>query len=585
MRIPTTLALTAALCATLATNADPIYTLTLKSGKIPADVKVENANGAIPSSSGYKRGHTEEGWTTGRFGDRGYVMLSPTFSLKNEESENILTLPAMEIPDGAFLRWDARSLIPERPETYSVEARAEGEETWTTLESIEEEKGFWRTRMASLSDYAGKMAELRFVCRSAKGYMLALDKVQVGVPEGVELICIEDNTEHFYGHESKHGEIKVRVLNAGTEVLGRVQCRIEGSSPIDGTTSDIRYGTGEEFELIFPESLDNDLTGEVGYKVYLICDDYIESHEVILYLITEGKLYCGTFSRNPLLDEGTGMWCNSCPKGTLELESLRREYGEQLITVTAHCNSLSDKLTTGYFDHLGYHAVPYMMLDRDKSTAGESTSKFGAYFAGLTTDAEIMIDDIALTGEDTAEVTATVRFADQIDNTADRYRIGYVVTADFNGERNPEYYQENSYNLPLYEQYYYLPSRIPGPLAYFHNVALTEAGAFDGLPESIPAAPEAMDGYAHTWSVGRPELLDDFSLGRIVAYVLDTKTGRILNATAARVDSFSGVERMESEASWRAPKGIFRLDGTKMEIHEESLPKGLYIIDGKKRAI
>lgn len=580
-------ALTGALCLMAATaGAEPTYTLTLKSGKIPADVKVENANGVAPDPTGYNRGWTENGWTADRFGDRGSVLLSPTYNAGNEECENILTLPMIEIEESSFLRWDARSVLPDRPEAYTVEIRPEGEEAWTVLESIQEEKGMWWTRMSSLDDYAGRRAELRFVARTAKGFMLALDKVSVGAAEGTELICLKDNTDRFYGRHSKNGKIRVTALNAGAESWGEIGCRIEGGSSSTMEMSGSGWSSGEETELEFtPHINTGDLTdgkGEVKYTVYCATDD----GEVI---ISEGSIYCSNYRITPLIDKGTGMWCNNCPAGVLNAESLKQSFGDGIIIADAH---VDDVLSTGYSDHLGFRAVPYFRVNRDAETGGSSLAPNLSKLAGDSDgNVEIGINDMTLSADqETLSVTAEVKSMNGIDNTTDRYRIGYVVTADIHDEENLAYYQENNCKMVNYDQYFYLPTYILSPLAYFHDVALTEEGAFDGLAGSLPASipgafPEMTASSTYTWEIRRPGLLDDFKRGRVAAYILDTETGHILNATAARVDSFSGTEGMEGEHARPAAKGIYRMDGTKVGETLDRLPAGLYIVDGKKTVV
>lgn len=569
----------ALLMLSFAAGAAPTYTLTLKNGKIPSDVKTENANGVLPTVNGYKRGWTEQGWMSDKFGDRGYVLLSPTYNADNQECENILTLPAMEITSGALLRWDARSVLPDRPEAYTVEIRAEGDDDWTPLESVPEEKGSWWTRMAWLDEYSGRRAEMRFVARSARGYMLALDNVSVGVPEGPEVICLEDNTDRFHGRHGDNGEVEVTLLNAGTEIYS-VSCRFEGQERSETIMITPAWYAGEEQTFRFHQDIPQDAEGEVKYTIF--CRPNTAEEE---YIIKEGTVWCSEYKITPFIDKGTGMWCNSCPKGVLDAAALKHSFGDGIVMVDAHVN---DIISSGYFSHLGFYAVPYFMANRNDKKKGETLSPtFANVVPGEEVTMGIRIEDLRLsTDGETLGVTASAESLTTVDNTGDRYRIGYVVTADIHDDDNILYYQENNVSIVKYDQYYYLPSRIPAPLAYFHDVALTEEGAFDGLEGSLPSEiqggiPGAAPEHSFSWEIRRPELLDDFTRARVVVYILDTETGHILNATAAQADSFSGAERIE-EAARPAMKGVYRMDGTKVGLPKESLPAGLYIIDGKK---
>lgn len=99
--------------------AETPYEVSFKAGIIPAGVSVANNNALLPNADGYKRGWTDIGWTVDRYGARGYVALSPTYTVTVDSdgktgpvspSENVLTLPLLTIKDGDFLKWDALSM-------------------------------------------------------------------------------------------------------------------------------------------------------------------------------------------------------------------------------------------------------------------------------------------------------------------------------------------------------------------------------------------------------------------------------------------------------------------------------------------
>lgn len=52
-----------------------------------------------------------------------------------------------------------------------------GRDIWVTLAEFEETDNSWERHMVDLADYSGKEIEIRFVCRSHHGYMLALSNI------------------------------------------------------------------------------------------------------------------------------------------------------------------------------------------------------------------------------------------------------------------------------------------------------------------------------------------------------------------------------------------------------------------------
>ncbi len=79
-----------------------------------------------------------------------------------------------------------------------------------------------------------------------------------------------------------------------------------------------------------------------------------------------------------------------------------------------------------YWPGLKFYAVPYMMIDRNRQSAGELDNNFDRQL-WTPVKAEIVPTSCDVTDYN-AEVGFKVRFADDTDNASDRYRIGYVVT-------------------------------------------------------------------------------------------------------------------------------------------------------------
>lgn len=238
------------------------------------------------------------------------------------------------------------------------------------------------------------------------------------------------------------------------------------------------------------------------------------------------------FMRRYLVDRGTGMWCVNCPAGDIAVEQLLELYGDRVITLNTHVNDALGNQT--YWNELNWYAVPYMMLNRIKASAGTNTNKFSQYYEQPTSFA-VGIDEIPAPQGRTLEMTAHVSVSEAIDNSDGRYRLGYVVTGDFHEPTNSEFFQKNNCTQPSYGPYYYLPTVIPPELMYYDDVTLTSDAAFSGIEGSLPDSMEAGTGYEVKWHAEVPELLSDASQARVVAYVIDVTTGEVQNADALRV--------------------------------------------------
>lgn len=222
------------------------------------------------------------------------------------------------------------------------------------------------------------------------------------------------------------------------------------------------------------------------------------------------------------------------------------------------------------------------MLNRVSASKGSSSSYFKLYY-DTPTEFLIKLTNVTAANSNTISVAAEVTSAKDLDNSDGRYRIGYVVTSDFYVPGNRNYFQINGCNSPKDEQFYYLPNPIYNDLVEFHNASLTCETAFDGMEGSIPNQLTAYQPATYSWEISRPELLQDINDGKVVVFILDTQTGEVQNAATAKVGEVSGVKDILNDTITEShAKGIYNMQGIRLDVEPSQLPAGLYIIDGKK---
>lgn len=551
------------------------YTLEFTNGRMPADVTVDNLNGAVPSNTGYRRGWTNRGWTIGQFGDKGYVAICPTYFKDDNTCESSITLPEQSVADTDMVRWEARAVYAPFEETYRIEARENGSETWNLIGEYTAGAS-WETHVMPLAGYAGKNVSIRIVCTSRNGYMLALAGMFVGTPDDIRLVA-DNNTRRYFGSEvaeSGLADVEVNVFNSGiTLESGSIVCLSDGTetSRIDITEP---WPTGESRRF--------HLAGEARMNVttgYSVVYRPAEGEDVPL---AAGKFFTSHFVRNILVDKATGMWCTNCTAGVIEMENLEREFGPNLIGVETHTagSSMDVLQNPQYYSQIQNYAVPMFMIDRIRASRDDNTGKFGPYY-DREVNFRVALRSINVGSDNSLAVTAEVESASDIDNSNGRYRIGYVLTADFHEEDSKIYFQQNGCSLPRHRQFYYLPSRIMSNLIWFHNVSLTSTDAFTGIEGSIPSTLNTGSSYPYSWNIPCPPLLDDVNKARVNIFVLDTQTGQIENACAARPGDLSEVPEIPVTDS-AAPEGIYTIQGFRLDCRTDELPTGLYIINGKK---
>ncbi|MDE5878237.1 MAG: hypothetical protein K2H47_12180 [Muribaculaceae bacterium] len=522
---------------TFASAPIDLWQTNFKNGRFPSGITTAALSEAQPIKDRYKNGYTEDGWIVKVFG-KAYCALSPTSTGVDTPVENVLNIPTVTVPneaEGAIVRWTARSVLPDMPEAYEVRVRTEDSDTWQVLCRVDEEQDVFTTRIAHLDDYAGQKIELQFACVSVNRYMLAIGEIYVGIPSA-PLLTGRNLTPRF-AENANPRNVKFSVFgsmfNCGAEIAegSELIIRAEGKdSAVWPVTYSVKTGETLDFDIPF-EAPDNATT---EYEVVLSTPDGNE-HQVIKSDVTRSG-----FARNLLVDEGTGIWCNNCPEGVLEIARLEQQYPGQMIAVCTHTNDIL--ANEEYWSHLNFYAIPYYLLNRKKSTAGGDTKKF-ADSLNDPTIASIKVSE-GPTG-DWEHVTATVEvmFDRDIDEP-ERYGVGYVLTSPYyRPDGNGRWMQQNICSLGVYEQYYFLPSVIPAELSFYKHVSLSASHAFDpvevvwdGNPAVVPAYTPGyvtldfgeLFTYPTDESVDPATIPDNVSL---VAYVMDNTDGTVLNAT------------------------------------------------------
>lgn len=526
------LALGTVLMTTLGGGAQN-YHPDVSAGVMPAGMSTSDNDGQTVPSSCYKNGITDRGWTVSGVGFKEFALISPSHSHEGKPQDNRLTIESLTIEPGAVIRWKARSIYPDFPDTYKVIAREKATGTETTLFSGTAPEAF-AYQCFDLAEFSGKEVEFVFICNSTNGYLLAVGDLFIGVPDEVSLIF--DNRTPFFHADSRRPEFNARLSCIGKSVsLSHATLSVEGME-------DIRVECGETLNP-------GDIT-EIKTE-FDIPYDTRASYTVTLY-DTDGEIagsmtataFSSRAERVLFVDEGTGMWCDYCASASREARILKSQYPGQVAVVSTHSSDTFAQETYNA-DMQWTTGFPAFRMNRNSRTSSGST---GGFTFGLYEPTEIALKLTRLaTG-----FRATVCAPDGLDNSDDRYRLAYVVTADFHTtETSANYYQKNGRSEVAFEEYYFLPKIMATHLVKFHDVNIESLHPFDGIAGSIPATLPAGTSSDHMlypdMDLASSQGMTDATL---IAYVLDTETGNIANcaflALDAPIESTSGMTAEEA---------------------------------------
>lgn len=480
-----------------------------------------NANNTIPGAEYYSNGWTDEGWTIGNSGEQGLCAVCPTHNGQGLRHRSRLTTPTVHIEsDRAFIRWKACSILPKFNEAYSIYAQPAGTSNMYTIYTTDKAPDRWVQLIRPLQQFAGQDMKFIIECNSTDKFMLAIDDLYIGEPDD-DTFWFENTTATYAQHNSEL-PVTGTITNTGRTqhfqaLLSVIDEQVIGRQDIASNT----WNTGETIDLnlwIFNTGTQNK---------YSICGENANGTHTI---IAEGTFTASKYPRTLLLDHVTDNLSNQAPRLNILVRKLRETYRDNLAVITTHANAdpLAD---TKYLEAINFNHPLYMMLNRDPEFTGDTERMLRKGFTEETKTLITASDPILDIENRTYTVTLNVTSADKLNNTDDRYRIGYTFTTGIYRPDDELYVASNSALSTSNRYYYFLPEVIPPELNYFTDVNIGDPETAAGIPNTLPAQIPARTPVTYTVQSPIPDPADNLTETNLVAYLLDTAdASRALNA-------------------------------------------------------
>ena len=270
-----------------------------------------------------------------------------------------------------------------------------------------------------------------------------------------------------------------------------------------------------------------------------------------------------------VVEEGTGTWCQYCPSGIYAFRDAAEKYPEEFIGIAVH---KSDELTTSSYANLTFSAYPNCYLMRDLSAAVKPTlGTFETVIKKYREKAPVMDVEVAAQFTDNsknqihAEALTTFLSA----HTGMNYRVSFVLLED---KVDIDYQAGDA------------------TITQLDHVARMNY-SYNGVEGSIPTDVEAEQTTVYEATLDVPYTVQHPDNLRLVALVLDVKTGKIENAgEVALVKKATSIRDTENVV---APEFSFEGDrlntnnfsgevhiytATGVEVPNANLASGLYIV-------
>lgn len=288
----------------------------------------------------------------------------------------------------------------------------------------------------------------------------------------------------------------------------------------------------------------------------------------------------------PLVEEYTGTWCGWCTRGYVAMELIDELYGENVVGVAYHDKDQMS-VTTDY--PIGSAGFPSAAINRGSALDPYYGTHSGVEF-GISQNLNECLNSVTMVDlfpelkwkddvRTELEVTTNVRFVKDLDNL--NYCIGYLLTA--NDLKNSTWLQSNYYSggdeSGYLKELCSWPSKVSG--LTFNGVVI-DVSAMKGISYTIPTDVIMGESYQSSYSFKVEDTFENIYGSKVpidkdnltvAAFIIDRKTGKVVNANKCHTGSISRVWELPDEDIKTTGIEYYDLSGRRVT-HPEH---GLYI--------
>ncbi len=516
---------------------------------LPTDFMQWNGDGLTPdpnitANMGLNFG--ANAWISARTSQTNIALFSTSWYSPVGTAKDWLYLPTFTVLPGTILEWDARSLSGNAAdaEAYQVKitiGTTTAVANYTTIYSNPGEQGTtFITRVLSLNSYSNQQVTVAFVDNSVDKFILLLDNVKIAVPLSNDLqltSLTSDAGQNMFGSTGTNKLVGGVITNKGLNTVTSATISYVFNNgavvnyPIN--TGNLTYNQTYAFTVNSP-MVTIPSPGIFPIKVWAkISGDAYANNDTLKSSYTGYSFWP---SKKVLIEEGTGTWCQWCPRGAVYMDSMHKVNPTKAVLVAVHNN---DAMTNAaYNTGMGTLISGYPSCTIDRKTGIDPSQIFTELPTAL---ANFGLGNVSITSsfnESTRVLTAvaTVTMAISVtDNVnASDYRLALVVTED--KVQNNAYNQANAYNGSSSNilkgagiDWNTAGNPVPGSKMIYDFVAREIVGGYTGMTNSLP--PSLTDGsvYSYTFTYTVPATYRAWFMNAN-ALLINAKTNKIMNA-------------------------------------------------------
>ncbi len=185
-----------------------------------------------------------------------------------------------------------------------------------------------------------------------------------------------------------------------------------------------------------------------------------------------------------LAEEGTGTWCQWCPRGAVMMDRMSANYPQFFAGVAVHNG---DPMTYAPYDQgMGFSSFPNSKTDRGSAT--DPSNIEAEFLQRITVAPSALLTNGAVIDGNILKVSVSAEFVTSISGD---YRLACVITEDSVTGTSSGYNQANAYaggSSGVMGGYELLPSTVPASQMVYDHVGRVILPDVNGQPNSFPAS-------------------------------------------------------------------------------------------------
>lgn len=413
------------------------------------------------------------------------------------------------------------------------------DEEQTPGESEEMLSGDWKHNVVKLDKYAGKTIYVAFVNDNRNKSAVFLDQVKIAMD--LKFGVVNLTKQSVVGQDEITVEGLVQVAGAGNEYKGYtiVLTDAEGNKVSELSDPDVVAAEGWKYTFKMPQALPLTVGKENKFTITVTLGDEVESVSgSVLDLALET-------TKKVVIEEMTGQGCQFCPLGHAALDWIQKDFPGLVLPIELHTyvgdrwnNDRVQELNT----FLGLTAAPTARINRGTGAVSPMNTDADGKYAYK--NADVWYDHVVAELENLApaDVKVTSVVYDGANCVADVVVTYALDIEKANVNLMLELCEDGLMGVQTNSRY-----GIDDPalgewgaggkygqqnvLYTYHNVLRNWEGAtLNGTGGLLPNSIEAGVPYEVSMKVAAPKSIDNIENTHVTAMLIDSESGKILNA-------------------------------------------------------